>query len=111
MIEKDSIKVVLDEEATIIDFECNLLNVISYDKDEVIGKNWFNEFISDSDMDKVKKVFKEMFESRSDEKWHTFKNDIRCKDNQHYLIDFKNHFEMIDGKMLLVSIGKNHMSA
>jgi PAS domain S-box-containing protein len=99
--------VALDENGTILEFECDLLDVISYPKGAVTGKNWFELFIATADLENVMKTFKLAFHAKTPG-WERHTNDIRCKDGSHRLVDFENRFETRNGKRVLVSVGRDH---
>lgn len=100
------ISALLDENATILEFE-STLNVDCHNKNDVIGKNWFDMFIDSRDYESVMKVFKSFF-YKDEKTWETYANDIKCKDGKHILIDFKNSIEIRDGKKYISSIGTEH---
>lgn len=102
------IKVVLDKDATIVDFECTLREAKIKDMGTVIGKNWFETFIEDSDKENVLKVFTELFNNEPN-KWHTYENDIKCMDGRYRLIDFENEIIIKDNIKLLHCFGIEHM--
>jgi PAS domain S-box-containing protein len=49
--------VVLDREGRVLLVNANFLEVLGYERDEVVGKNWWNEFIPPEYRDKVKDRF------------------------------------------------------
>ncbi len=100
------LKVILDEEATIIVFECDLFEG-KYMPEEVIGKNWFETFIDAQDREKMKSVFKQFIHGQGKE-WQTFENDIVCKSGRYKLLDFNNQLFEKDGVQYVNSIGIEH---
>jgi len=106
MITTPYVKFILNSEAEIVDFECHISEV-KYTPEEVIGKNWFDVFIHESDKKQVMKVFQELFDGKEKE-WETFKNDIICKNDQHKLIDFHNQVFERDGVKYINSVGIEH---
>ena len=100
------IRVVLDKNATIIDFESKLAqDEANYKKDEVLGKNWFDTFVDAVNLEEIKDVFYKAFRD-DDHNWESHSNDIKCKNGEHKLIDFENHMEEINGEKVIVSFGK-----
>lgn len=104
---KPQLEVLLDENGDIIEFSCNLPDV-EIDSIDVIGLNWFETFISPSDKDKILEVFKDIIKNNQ-EKWKTYKNDVKFGNYGHKLIDFENEVIIIDGKKYLKSYGIEHM--
>ena len=100
------IKVILDKDATIIEFECTLREVKG-DLEDVVGKNWFDTFIATTDKDAVLEVFKDFFTTENS-KWVTYENDIKCIDGTYRLIDFINEIIVKDGEQFLSSFGVEH---
>lgn len=108
MGKKHFLKVILDQNATILDFECNLLDEQNPPlKDDVIGQNWFDKFISPSDLDNVKRVFSDVFNNESKTNWKTNRNDVKINE-KHYLINFDNSIEVINGQKVVISIGEDY---
>jgi hypothetical protein len=100
------IYVELDNNGTILNLECTLLDC-RIDVKDFIGKNWFEYFIETSDKKNVLKVFKELFEDKTKE-WKTYKNDIKCP-TSHRLIDFTNEVINRDGQKIICSKGIEHI--
>ena len=109
MITTPYVKVILNSEAEIVDFECEL-SELKYSPEEVIGKNWFDVFIDEVDKKQVMKVFQELFDGKEKE-WETFENNIVCKNNQHKLIDFHNQIFERDDVKYINSIGIEHVAS
>ena len=107
MIEKNIIKVILDENAIILDFECTFSSLECYTKEEVVGKNWFEIFIEPNDNNDVKKVFLEAFTNKTTS-WKTHSNDVLCKDGTHKLIDFENSITPYGDTKVIISLGREH---
>ena len=106
--EEKYIKAVLDEDAIIVDFECNILDEDGYTSEDVIGKNWFDLFLSENDKEETQNYFKSILAKSVEEEKHT--NDIICKDGTHRLLDFYNTTIIKDGKKYLSFIAKEHFS-
>lgn len=104
--QKESLNVVLDSNATIIDIESNIRELI-IDKREVVGKNWFDAFIETTDRDKVMKVFSGLLNGETD-KWKTHHNDIKCENGKHLFLDFENEVVVENEKKRVISKGVLH---
>lgn len=102
------IKVILNSEAEILDFHCNLFDT-EYAPEEVIGKNWFDVFVDESDEKQNIKLFQKLFDGREEE-WQTFNNDIVCKKDQHKLMDFHNQVFHKDGVKYINCVGIEHFT-
>ncbi len=101
------IKVILDANATVVYFECTLLEE-QYRQDEVIGKNWFTLFISKEDTVAVMEVFHGLFQDM--QVWESYKNDIICKDGHQKYLDFHNQIFIRDGEKYINSVGIEHFT-
>jgi hypothetical protein len=102
------IRVLLDEEATIVEFECTLLDVTSNYSD-MVGKNWFDTFIDVVDKQEIQKIFYNTIHEKNG-KWTTYKNDLQI-DSGHRFIDFENEVIMIENKKYILCIGTEHIDA
>jgi len=78
MQNKDFFSVSLDSGALVLDFNEKASLSSGYSKDVVIGKNWFELFIPDSDLVEVLQVFSNLFHGDTTD-WE-YVNDITCKD-------------------------------
>jgi len=106
MKNKHFIRAVLDENAIIQEFECTLKDGC-YNCNDTIGKNWFDIFIDSRDYEKVMSVFRSLLD-KDEKKWESFANDIKCKNETHVLVDFKNSVETREGKRYIVTVGTEH---
>jgi PAS domain S-box-containing protein len=68
----------LDAGAIILDFNDIASDISGYTKKEVLGKNWFEIFIPDSNLVEVLEVFSDLFHGQNTH-WE-FTNEIKCKD-------------------------------
>ena len=88
-MEKNKIIVVsLDSGALIVEFNEYAQELTGYSKDDVIGKNWFEIFIPDSNMVEVLEVFRGVFSG--DKQYWEFTNDITLKDGTKKMIKWNN---------------------
>ncbi len=101
------LKVVLDKDATIVEFECTLRDV-KVNSFDVIGKNWFDTFINVNDIEKVLITFNDLLNNQTG-KWKTYKNDVRCMDGSHKFIDFTNEVIVKDGEKFISSYGVEYL--
>lgn len=99
--------VVLDENGNIVDFESTLEDIPPYNKEDFIGKNWFETFINPADKEKIFTVFKEILKGNLKD-FETFENDVYCIDGSHRLIDFYNKLIQKKGKRYTFSVGIEH---
>jgi len=104
---KHFIKLLLDENGTIIEFECSLREM-KYNETEVLGKNWFNTFIDEGDREAALKVFHSLLNDKN-ENTKVFTSDIQCKEKNHKLINFENKLIIKDGKKYVLVYGVEHM--
>jgi len=102
------LKVILDRDATIVEFECTLRDIKS-DFSDVIGKNWFDTFIESSDKETVLKVFTDLLNNNNIEQLNTYENDIKCADGHHKLIDFHNETITKNSEKFISSFGVEHI--
>lgn len=103
---KSSITVVLNSKAIIIDIKSDIIE-LKFEKEEVIGKNWFDIFIEPSDRDKVMEVFNALINGET-KKWHTHSNDIKSQDGKHLFLDFENETYTENGETYILSKGVLH---
>lgn len=89
MINQDVFSVSLDAGAIIIDFSETASKISGYTKTEVIGKNWFEIFIPESDLVEMLKVFTDLFHG-SNQHWE-YTNIITCKDGSSKKIKWINN--------------------
>ncbi len=101
------LRAVLDENATIVSFESNLLHNHGYPLEEVVGKNWFDMFVDASDMKETMDYFREII-SAKDGKIYRRTNDIILKDKTHMLLDFENTTFTKDGKKFILFVAKEN---
>ena len=103
---KNYIKVKLDTQGNILEFDSTFENLV-YDENDIVGKNWFDLFIDESDKQKLKDVFKTIIEG-DETKWKFYNNDIKCLDGTHKYMDFTNTLHVENGKKIIESIGVEH---
>lgn len=108
-INKKYLRAVLDENAIMVDFECNMLDNFSYLPEEIIGKSWFDMFVAAPDMKETLDYFREIISSE-DGKVYMHTNDIICKDKTHRLLDFENTVFIKDEKKFVSFVAKEHFS-
>lgn len=84
----ETISVLLNQEATIIRFKDSSC-ITGYTSDIILGKNWFDIFITDVDKKEVLEVFASFFSETQSPHW-SYDNRIECKDGTKKLLNFKN---------------------
>lgn len=87
-MDKIELSGLLNKDATIIEFNDHM-NITGYIAEEVIGKNWFDIFINESNMLEVRQVFSSFL--YGDEPHWTYDNYITCKDGTKKLLSFNNN--------------------
>jgi len=85
----NSIIVTLDYDANITTFNKFAEKITGYSKQEVVGKNWFDIFILESDKKTIPKVFKNILELIPDTSQH--ENTIVKKNGDQLLISWNNN--------------------
>jgi PAS domain S-box-containing protein len=100
------LEVVLDEDANIVEYNSTIADT-DYKPSEVIGKNWFDTFISTDDKNKIMIIFHDIING-SERVWQSYGNDVLCKNNRHKLIDFHNSVYTKNNKKYIKSIGIEH---
>ncbi|MCV6606954.1 MAG: PAS domain S-box protein [Campylobacterales bacterium] len=81
-------QVQLDAGAIIKEFNDEACQISGYTKEEVIGKNWFEVFIPESNMMEVLEVFQNLF--KGDNSYWEFENEITCKNGEKKLLKWSN---------------------
>lgn len=109
MVKTPNMNVILDEEGTIVDFHCDLIDV-EYTESELLGKNWFEIFIDVADKEKAKTIFLRLLLAQEGE-WATCENDISCKNSDHKFMIFHNQLLYIDGKKYIKCVGIEYHDA
>ena len=106
MQSKDYIKVKMDINGIILDFESTFEDM-PHKKEEVLGKNWFDIFISESDKQKVLEVFRTIIKDGTKE-FKTYNNDIKCPNGSHIYMDFTNTVFIQNTQKVVESLGIEH---
>jgi len=88
MDDENTFYVVLDTHANIIAFEGLASSISGYTASEVIGRNWFELFIPESNLEEMLNVFNGFLDG--DLSFWEYENEITCKDGTHQLIRWKN---------------------
>ena len=90
---------------------CNnyLLSITKYSSDEILGKNWFDIFISPDARENVKSVFSKMIENGNIEQYFNYENEIKTKDGDSLIIAWNNTLLRDSNKKIIgtASIGEN----
>lgn len=109
MVKTPNMNVILNEQGTIVDFHCDLLDT-EYSRDELLGKNWFDIFIDAQDKEKVVVIFRRLLLAEEGE-WATCENDISCKNSDHKFMIFHNQLIFIDGERFIKCVGIEYHDA
>jgi PAS domain S-box-containing protein len=88
MDDENTFYVALDTHANIIAFEGLATSISGYTASEVIGRNWFELFIPDSNLQEMLSVFQRFLDG--DLSFWEYENKITCKDGTHQFIRWKN---------------------
>jgi PAS domain S-box-containing protein len=88
MDDENTFYVILDTHANIIDFKGLASQISGYTASEVMGRNWFELFIPDSNLQEMLSVFQRFLDG--DLSFWEYDNEITCKDGTHQLIRWKN---------------------
>ena len=100
----NNMAVSLDSNANIIRFNSSATKVTGYKRDEVLGKNWFDTFIPDSNYNEVMEVFTSIIKGK--ETYWEYTNDIKCKNGSFKSINWKNSLKKTKDSIILSSMGK-----
>jgi len=95
-----SIVVKIDTNGDVVYFNQYACNVTGYKEDEVLGKNWFKNFIPLHEEERVNQIFKDVFNRNSDA-WKCT-NTIVCKDKSLKTVDWDNNVIQEDDRCELV---------
>jgi len=82
------LSVTLDSKATIVSFSDTDSCITGYEASEVIGKNWFEVFISKQNTQEIQNVFENFF--MGDLSYWEYENSITCKDGTHKHLKWQN---------------------
>ena len=85
---KPKFEVKLDAGAIIIEFNDEASRISGYSKEEVIGRNWFEVFIPNSNLLELLAVFERLF--KGDNSYWEHENYITCKNGEKKLIKWSN---------------------
>jgi len=88
MAQETIFSVTLDSSVTIITFDDIDSCIIGYEASDLIGKNWFEVFIPESNEQEMQKVFDGFF--KGDLSFWEHENEITCKDGTKRLLKWEN---------------------
>ncbi len=97
----------LDEDALITTFNQYAENLTGYNKNEVLGQNWFETFIPERDREEIPRVFKDVLKQMPAASTH--ENPIRCKDGSEKLVAWSNTILSTQSREMqgILSIGRD----
>jgi len=105
------ITVTLNKNATIVSYQ-DQFNILGYQPQEVLGKNWFDVFINSSNTEEIMEVFNSLFTQQSNTNFEKYVNDVKTKRGNHILINFENKiFKDEKDETLLEFKGVEHLFA
>ena len=81
---------VLDKSQTIVLINKFGANLLGFDQEELVGKNWFDNFIPQNINDKIKNIFDKVFENKGYEEY--YENEIVTKNGETKIISWHNSF-------------------
>ncbi len=97
-----SIFVNIDANENILMMNQKGLVLLGYNRDEVVGKNWFDLCIKADEREKIRHVFRKVIDNETDYPEH-FENDIIAKDGREMTISWHNTYLRDDnGKIVSV---------
>lgn len=86
-----TINVVLDRKGCISDINQKALEILGVSKSEVLGLNWFDNFIPEDIKENIKKVFIDMVNGKI-KHVENYENEIITKDGEKRIISWKNSY-------------------
>lgn len=102
------VMVTLDSRGDIVFFD-DLSNILGYNRDEVIHKNWYELFINKEDIENISNIFLKLFENGNVIEIESHRNELRTKDGKYILMNFNNSmFENKEGELFVKSNGIQH---
>ena len=78
----------MDSGAVIVEFN-DKTGMTGYTDEDIVGKNWFEVFIPDSDLVEILEVFSGLFYG-DNPSWH-YENELVCKDGVKKMFQFSNN--------------------
>lgn len=84
------IAVVLDKNSNVISINKNGAKMLEYEEDEILGKNWIDNFIPEKDRDSVRNLHKDASLNSQSEKYKYFENSIKTKSGNEVSIGWHN---------------------
>ncbi|HPD18343.1 MAG TPA: PAS domain S-box protein, partial [Candidatus Goldiibacteriota bacterium] len=83
--------IVLDTDGKVIEINKKGCEILEYKKHEIIGRDWFHDFLLKDERKKVKDAFLSIIRGKS-EKFRDFENKILCKSGKQKIILWHNTF-------------------
>ena len=78
--------------------------ILGYKESEIIGKNWFDNFLPQKDREQTKIVFSDLIAGRGEEVEY-YENPVLTKDNRQRLIAWHNSILRDNGGKIIVVLG------
>ena len=99
--------IVLDKKGKVYAVNRKACEILSAEKDEIIGKDWFNNFIPEGERKKVKKLFNLMITGKSKATGY-FENKILTKDKKEKIILWHNTILKDERKNIIGTFSSGH---
>jgi len=106
---KQYINVLLNTKGIIFEIETNIETIL-FNKNDIIGKDWFDTFVDIPDRIKTIEFFQNIIETKS-KKSKVFSYDIKSHHGNHEYIDFQYEIYEKNGETYVLLFGKTHYLA
>ena len=97
------LRVILDKHASIVEFSKDAEQITGYASEDIIGKNWFEVFIPNANIEEVTDTFNKLINGNIKAWEHT--NDITCKDGTIKTLKWNNNLSLGDNFIQVISEG------
>lgn len=103
-IYKHYLNVALNKQAVILDIQTNI-KTLEFDMHEVIGKNWFETFLEESDR---AAAIRDFYMTLKNTENNFFSYDIKSRHHKHEYMDFNYEIYKTNGEVFIILSGKLH---
>lgn len=101
----NNIKLVLTKEGVVLAINQKGADLLGYPKDQIIGKNWFETFVPEENVRKIKEVFSKIIRGELDEDSKSYVNPIKRSDGKHILVRWTNSYIKDDSGEIYATFG------